>query len=253
MVGIYKITNKINNKIYIGQSVRIEIRFQEHCYPSANKVIDKAIKKYGKENFSFDVIEECSVADLNEREQYWMNYYNSWSPYGYNITEDTETTHTTYIYKNKEEILSIINDLLNSQLTMQQIANKYNINISNISRINKGETHRQENLLYPLREKNKKQNSINKKYNKCIDCGKIINFSSTRCNQCEGKHKRIPLENMKVTREELKQLIRNYSFVTIGKKFNVADNSIRKWCDKFNLPRTKKEINQYTEEQWQNI
>lgn len=70
MIGIYKITNKINHKIYIGQSVRVEIRLQEHCYPSANGIIDKAIKKYGKDNFSFDIVEECSVAELNSREQY---------------------------------------------------------------------------------------------------------------------------------------------------------------------------------------
>lgn len=68
MIGIYKIQNKINNKIYIGQSVHIERRFQEHCFPSKTSVISKAIQKYGKDNFTFDIIEECNISELNEKE-----------------------------------------------------------------------------------------------------------------------------------------------------------------------------------------
>ena len=81
MVGIYKITNKINGKIYIGQSNNCERRFQEHCYPSRAKSsripVDIAIKKYGKENFSFEVIEQCNLNQLNSREEYWIKYFNS--------------------------------------------------------------------------------------------------------------------------------------------------------------------------------
>ena len=50
MIGIYKITNLINNKIYIGQSIHIERRWSEHCQPSAKSLIAKAIQKYGKEH-----------------------------------------------------------------------------------------------------------------------------------------------------------------------------------------------------------
>ena len=56
-----------------------------------------------------------------------------------------------------------------------------------------------------------------------------------------------------VTREQLKDLIRNKPFTHIGVKFGVTDNAIKKWCDKFNLPRTKREINQYSDEQWKLI
>lgn len=73
MIGIYKITNKINGKFYIGQSVDIERRFMEHKTPHGTMTSVKlAMKKYGKENFSFEVIEECSEDELNEREMYWI-------------------------------------------------------------------------------------------------------------------------------------------------------------------------------------
>lgn len=53
MIGIYKITNKINNKVYIGQSIHIERRWTEHCFPSSTSQIALAIKKHGKEKFFF--------------------------------------------------------------------------------------------------------------------------------------------------------------------------------------------------------
>lgn len=73
MIGIYKITNKINGKFYIGQSVDIKRRFMEHRTPHGKMTsIKLAIKKYGKENFLFEVIEECSVEDLDAREIFWI-------------------------------------------------------------------------------------------------------------------------------------------------------------------------------------
>lgn len=66
MIGIYKITNKINGKIYIGQSINIERRWKEHIFDNRkNSLIHLAIIKYGKENFSFEVIEECNQKELN--------------------------------------------------------------------------------------------------------------------------------------------------------------------------------------------
>ena len=79
MIGIYKITNNINGKIYIGQSNNIQRRFSEHqTKGSASRIpVDIAIQKYGKENFSFEILEECPVEELNIKETKWITYFNS--------------------------------------------------------------------------------------------------------------------------------------------------------------------------------
>jgi hypothetical protein len=51
----------------------------------------------------------------------------------------------------------------------------------------------------------------------------------------------------------LKSLIRNKSFVQIGRDFGVSDNAIRKWCEKFDLPRKKTDISKYSDEEWSNL
>jgi group I intron endonuclease len=78
MVGIYKITNP-NGKVYIGQSVNIENRKLQYQYLSKyslGRKIRNSIKKYGWENHTHDVIEECSIEQLDEREIFWGKYYN---------------------------------------------------------------------------------------------------------------------------------------------------------------------------------
>lgn len=88
MTGIYKITNLINNKIYIGQSTNIQNRWEEHKFYSSNEhtALQAAFKKYGISNFSFEVIEECPKEKLDEREIYWIKFYDSYNN-GYNLTK----------------------------------------------------------------------------------------------------------------------------------------------------------------------
>ena len=74
----------------------------------------------------------------------------------------------------------------------------------------------------------------------CINCGTSISVKAKRCVVCSN------LAQRKVDRpskEKLQALIYNYSFKEIGRKFNVSDNTIRKWCKKYNLPYKKKDIN----------
>lgn len=88
MIGIYKITNKENGKTYIGQSNNIERRFSEHCYKGekARIPLDIAIQKYGKDAFNFEILEECPLEKLNQREAYWIKYYNTVET-GYNCSK----------------------------------------------------------------------------------------------------------------------------------------------------------------------
>lgn len=111
------------------------------------------------------------------------------------------------------------------------------------------------NCNYQLDTTGYKKNRVKKlkPANLCIDCGKEISQGSIRCIKCDHQRYVIKIEDMPITREELKQLIRTLPFTQIGEKYNISDNGIRKWCDKFKLPRTKKEINSYSEEEWDKI
>ena len=85
MIGIYKITNKNTGKSYIGQSNDIERRFKEHQIAGKKSRIpvDIAIQKYGKDLFTYEVVEECLIDQLNEREEYWIKFYDTFNN-GYN-------------------------------------------------------------------------------------------------------------------------------------------------------------------------
>jgi group I intron endonuclease len=75
--GIYKFTNRVNGKVYIGQSRNIYLRYKEHR-KDQNSGMSIAIKKYGIESFNFEVIERVDdLTNLNEREQYWLDYYQA--------------------------------------------------------------------------------------------------------------------------------------------------------------------------------
>lgn len=85
----------------------------------------------------------------------------------------------------------------------------------------------------------------------CSQCG--INETTTKggiCIECSHKNSR---KSERPTREEMKKLIREKSFLQLGKEYNVSDNAIRKWCLSMNLPTKKSEIKQYSDEEWSNI
>ena len=95
MIGIYKFTNKINGHSYIGQSIDIEKRKKSHiqrafCNTESNKEYNKsfycAIRKYGIENFSFEILKICAQDELNDWEKYFISFYDTYN-HGYNEDE----------------------------------------------------------------------------------------------------------------------------------------------------------------------
>lgn len=83
---IYKITNKVNGKSYIGQTrYTLEFRWRQHLHKKDNVYFHNAIKKYGAENFSLEVLEECDLDKLNSREIFYIAKYNTFEN-GYNLT-----------------------------------------------------------------------------------------------------------------------------------------------------------------------
>lgn len=89
---IYKITNNINNKVYIGQTKNLtKYRWQHHIWKAShpekedtNYPLYRAMRKYGIINFSCEELEQINNELLNERERYWIEYYHSYTPNGYN-------------------------------------------------------------------------------------------------------------------------------------------------------------------------
>lgn len=87
VVGIYKITNIIKDKPYIGQSKNIKKRWEKHRnYTSGSRAITSALKLYGLDNFTFEIIHRCIVDDLDKWEIHYIKKYDSLSPNGYNLT-----------------------------------------------------------------------------------------------------------------------------------------------------------------------
>ena len=88
---IYLITNLLNGKKYVGQTTNLKRRIRQH--KRGDLCIDKAIQKYGWENFTLEVLEECeSPEQLHEREIFWIAHFNCMSPNGYNLTEGGSST-----------------------------------------------------------------------------------------------------------------------------------------------------------------
>lgn len=157
--SIYKITNKLNNRCYIGQTTDVKRRFSEHKargYGRENSILYRAFDKYGLDNFTFEVI-ESDIENYNEREKYWIAYYNSYED-GYNMTPGGENPPVKYgeehvfATHSKEEAEEVKNLLLTTNLTVKEIASKMKYNVSSIIRINNGTIWHDDTSDYPLRK-----------------------------------------------------------------------------------------------------
>ena len=166
MTGIYKITNKINNKIYIGQSINIARRWQEHRQRAFNIngsqyniPLYKAIRKYGLNNFSFEILEECIKTKLDEKEQFYIQKYNSNNPiFGYNLTAGGSASKPSKL--SNEEILKIYYLLSSTNLSEEEIGKQFNVSQRYISSLNLGQNCIQIGYSYPIRKFDIKEKKI---------------------------------------------------------------------------------------------
>lgn len=183
---IYKISNNINNKIYIGKTCSsIYKRWQKHCcaYTEYNWHIYRAMRKYGIENFKIEEIEKCKDENLNSREKYWISYYNSYHN-GYNSTEGGDGR--TQVNR------SMIENMWKEGYSSKQIADKMNIWSSTVINILKElNIYDEEEIKYRKMidiantQSDKKiiqydaNGIIVKKYNSVLEAARTINGKSS--------------------------------------------------------------------------
>lgn len=107
MIGIYKITNTVDNTSYIGKSKDLKTRLRKHKYRlnhgiHHNKFLQRAWDKYGTEFFVFEILEECEIEELDIRETYYIYTYNSFHK-GFNMSVGGEGCPG---YKHSQEVKS---------------------------------------------------------------------------------------------------------------------------------------------------
>ena len=247
MIGIYKFTNKITGESYIGQSRNIHKRYIQHKNrymvslhndkPQEDTYFHQMLRHYGFDNFNFEILEECLVDELNEKEIYYIEKYKTLYPNGYNKDKGGNSPHPNRInsYETVDEIIKL---LKTSNLTNIEIGKLFGVSDQTISDINNGRTWTQDELTYPIRNTYAISNKKNKTNNaNCKICGFPIscNSKSGLCRKCYNKS--IKRSDKIPNKKELYNLLLEKPFTFVGKMYGVSDNAVRKWCDKYNIPR----------------
>lgn len=258
-IGIYKIENLINHNCYIGQSRNIYKRWSNHktaAFNSNDKGYEyplyRAIRKYGLDFFDFSILEECSIEELNNKEIYWINFYQP-------VYNQTEGGNYTIVPQKlnwaivKEIQQTLINDS-KGEVSHVQLAKKYGVHKDTIRDINVGRCWKDDTLEYPLHlsKFDPRQKEKYKEHYYCKYCGKEVGRGKDQCHHCSLKHRYDNKEytNTYISREDLKKRIRTESFESIGRSFNITGNGVKKWCIGYNLPSKKSDIKKYTDQEW---
>lgn len=204
MIGIYKITNNLNGKAYVGQSKHIKRRWREHLGGAEDSVISKAINKYGAENFSFGVVEKCVIKDLDKREIYYISKHNTFK-HGYNMTVGGDGVKGVGKVLSYDVIPYIINDLRTDAPSIE-LSEKYKVSVSMISRINAGHDWAIEGENYPIR-----------------------------------KHFTTRLRDS-IDKERLLKDVATLGFKEAGRRYGITGNGIKARCEMVGLPSILKDI-----------
>lgn len=168
MSSIYKITNIITNKEYIGYTSReISRRFYEHKWEALNRednnnssYLYESMRKYGTDSFVIEEIFNFDEKDYKweELEKYYIKTYNTLVPNGYNLLEGGNKPPVFYgnsNFKTKisdENLFNLYEDLKNVNISYKELSKKYNLSISHLYSINQGKSRKQSNIKYPIRK-----------------------------------------------------------------------------------------------------
>ena len=195
---IYCYTNKVNGKQYIGQTNNLSRRRKQHIQDSIhqysghelsyNLPFHAAIRKYGIDNFDFEVLRTIDTEDwsiVNMIESNYIKEYNCMAPNGYNLqAQGTANPGKNKTKLTNEEVQSIIIDL-KSKMYIPDIAEKYQLSRSYVSDINNGRCLHQEGETYPLQ-----QNRITiDEYYQIIDLIENTNYSLREIARYMGRNR----------------------------------------------------------------
>lgn len=183
---IYCYTNKINGHKYIGQTNNLARRKKQHIQDSIHchkghevsyeLPFHRAIRKYGIDNFDFEILEEIDTEDwekVNELESKYINKMKTIIPNGYNLQARGQANKGKNKSSISDEVSNEIIEKLKNKIPIKEIAEEYNLSRSYISDINNGRCLRRENEKYPLQ-----QNRITKQeYIEIIDLIVNSNYS----------------------------------------------------------------------------
>ena len=215
-IGVYKITNLINNKVYIGSTTSsFKERFRQHRkylrgnYHHSNK-LQNAWNKYGSENFIFEVVEVTDKSTARTREGYWIQYFDSFKN-GYNVTLSVNGgvlgTKLTLEHKQRISKANIGNknrlNLLHDQQTKESISmSVIRFNSSNSEAALKAKNNRRNKIIElnktmfnilkkkPVLQIDVQTNKIIKEWTSSKDAGENLSIYPTSITKvCKGKGK----------------------------------------------------------------
>lgn len=148
---IYIIRNTVNDKVYVGQThVSIKLRFQNHLSAARrglDYVIGKAIRKYGEDKFYVELLEECLIEELNEREKYWITFFKATdNRFGYNMSVGGNVVRTT-----KELDENLVLKMFNSGIGSYEIAK-----LLHVHPYRTAEVLKKHNIIYGVEKQKRK-------------------------------------------------------------------------------------------------
>ena len=169
--GIYKFTSETTGLSYIGQSIDIDRRYKEHQKRDRDYSFYNAIKEHGQEDFDFEILELCEKEKLNEREKYWIAYYNSYY-HGYNETPGGEGSYMSgkkkpvAQYDLEGNFIQIFDSIIEAERSLG-----INRGASNITKVCKGLAYEDHNFQWRYLDdvKDNYENNIGKslRHQKC--------------------------------------------------------------------------------------